>query len=70
MTPGTDPLERAVNNLASSGVAVVVSAGNDGGFGPCVLNPDPYSNPEPDLGPTLTLTVTLTMIQTESARGT
>ena len=35
-TPGKDPMETAVNNLASSGVAVVVAAGNDGGLGACV----------------------------------
>ena len=40
-TPGKDPLEKALNTLASSGVAVVVAAGNDGGSGACVFSPHP-----------------------------
>ena len=36
--PGEDPVEAALDNLMASGIAVVASAGNDGGAGPCALH--------------------------------
>ena len=41
-TPGDSPLEAALDNLATSGVVVVVSAGNNGQNGACVSELRPF----------------------------